>query len=294
MDLRKLLSSMQRVKNTPLVSVIMNCYNGEKYLQKAINSVYSQTYSNWEIVFWDNASIDDSAKIALSYDSRTRYFYIKDNTPLGEARVEAVLKAGGKYLSFLDCDDLWEADKLEKQVEAISNNSNIGLVYSRCEVISGDNRLLDSIPKNINLHSGKVFCELVKENFIPFVSVLISKESYKNVGGFPSHYKNSTDYNLFLKLAYDYQVVAIDKVLCKYREHEGNLSHSQYVIGAKESIDSVASFLPDQCAIIGLKYQYTQLVVAYIKDNRIFKALYLSIKYKVLGALLVRALKKCL
>jgi glycosyltransferase involved in cell wall biosynthesis len=285
---------MQRANNTPLVSVIMNCYNGEKYLQKAINSVYSQTYSNWEIVFWDNASIDDSAKIAQSYDSKVRYFHTKDNTLLGEARVEAVHKANGKYLAFLDCDDLWEADKLALQIEAINSKPNIGLVYSRSEVISSDNRLLGIIPKNINLHSGKIFCELTKENFIPFVSVLISKESYENVGGFPSHYKNSTDYNLFLRISYNCQVIAIDKVLCKYREHGGNLSHSQYVISAKESIDSVALFLPDQCAITGLKYQYTQLVVAYIKDNRIFKALYLSIKYKVLGMLLVRVFKKCL
>lgn len=285
---------MKDTSNTPLVSVIMNCYNGERYLQEAIDSVYSQTYTNWEIVFWDNASTDDSAKIAQSYDSKVKYFHTTSNTPLGRARVSAIDKANGEYLAFLDCDDLWCVNKLEKQVKEIKKGCDIGLVYSRCEIISGDNHLLGIMPKSVNLNSGMIFCELVKENFIPFVSVLISIDGYKNVGEFPVYYKNSTDYDLFLRLSYAYQVVAIDEVLCKYREHEGNLSHSQYIIGAEESVNSVMSFLPDQCAILGLRYQYTQLTVAYLKDNKILKALYLSIKHKVLGRLVVRVIKKCL
>ncbi len=283
---------MQGTSNTPLVSVIMNCYNGERYLQEAIDSVYSQTYTNWEIIFWDNASTDDSAKIAQSYDSKVKYFHTTNNTLLGRARVSAVDKANGGYLAFLDCDDLWNTDKLEKQIEVFNNTPSIGLVYSRCEIISGDNSLLGLMPQKINLHSGRVFCELAKENFIPFVSVLIPKEIYKNVRGFLSCYKNSTDYNLFLRISYNYKVTPINKVLCKYREHEENLSHSQYIIGAEEGIDSVASFLPDRCAVIGLKYQYTQLVIAHLKDNKILKALYLSIKYKVVGMILVRVWKK--
>jgi glycosyltransferase involved in cell wall biosynthesis len=71
----------------PLVSVIMNCCNGEKYLQEAIDSVLAQTYKNWEIVFWDNQSIDDTAQIAKSYDDpRIKYHRSESFTPLGEAR----------------------------------------------------------------------------------------------------------------------------------------------------------------------------------------------------------------
>ena len=62
-------------KGQPLVSVIMNCYNGEKYLREAIDSIYAQTYTNWEIIFWDNASTDNSAEIAKLSDSRLKYFY---------------------------------------------------------------------------------------------------------------------------------------------------------------------------------------------------------------------------
>ena len=76
----------------PLISVIMNCYNGAKFLEEAIDSIYSQTYSNWEIIFWDNASTDDSASIAKSYDDRLKYHLALETTPLGEARDLALKK----------------------------------------------------------------------------------------------------------------------------------------------------------------------------------------------------------
>ena len=70
--------------NRPLVSVIMNCYNGDKFLKEAIDSVLSQTYSNWELIFWDNQSVDDSASIVNSYgDIRLRYFYAENHTESG-------------------------------------------------------------------------------------------------------------------------------------------------------------------------------------------------------------------
>jgi len=271
---------MQGTSNTPLVSVIMNCYNGERYLQEAIDSVYSQTYTNWEIIFWDNASTDDSAKIAQSYDSKVKYFHTTNNTPLGRARVSAIDKATGEYLAFLDCDDLWEDIKLERQVSVISSQHGVGLVYSRCEIISGTNELLGKMPQREDLPSGdNVFDELVKENFIPFVSTLVCRQKYDDIGGFPVHYKNSTDYHAFLKLSYNYKVVAIDEVLCKYREHSGNLSHFQYVIGAKECVDSVSSFLPDSRAIIGIRYQYVQLAVSYVKEKQFLRAFVVFVKH---------------
>ena len=100
----------------PLVSIIMNCYNSDKFLRESIESIYNQTYANWEIIFWDNASIDDSAKIAKSYDERIKYYLASETTSLGEARNLALSNVSGEYVAFLDCDDLYLTDKLEKQV----------------------------------------------------------------------------------------------------------------------------------------------------------------------------------
>ena len=95
------------METRPLVSIIMNCHNGERFLKEAITSVYDQTYSNWEIIFWDNFSSDKSAEIAMSYDERVKYFFNQNKTSLGEARNLAMNKASGKYVCFLDCDDMY-------------------------------------------------------------------------------------------------------------------------------------------------------------------------------------------
>ena len=87
----------------PLVSILMNCFNGEKYLKQAIDSVLAQTYRNWEIIFWDNQSTDGSAEIFTSYrDSRLKYFYAPEHTRLYEARNCALEKAEGELIAFLD------------------------------------------------------------------------------------------------------------------------------------------------------------------------------------------------
>ena len=113
------------MKNAPLVSIIMNCYNGEQFLQEAINSVYGQSYANWEIIFWDNASTDNSSSIAKSYDERIRYHLASKTTSLGEARNFALNKASGIYVAFLDCDDIYLTDKLEQQVKFLGLESRV-------------------------------------------------------------------------------------------------------------------------------------------------------------------------
>ena len=114
----------------PEVSVIMNCYNCSKYLKEAIDSVYAQTYQDWEIVFWDNASSDNSAEIAKRYNNKLKYFHAEITIPLGQARNRAIEKAKGKYIAFLDCDDVWLPEKLEKQVKVFCKNPKAMLVLS--------------------------------------------------------------------------------------------------------------------------------------------------------------------
>ena len=116
--------------NQPLISVIMNCYNSDKYLKEAIDSVIAQTYANWEIIFWDNQSTDQSAEIVKLYDDeRIKYFYAEQHTTLGEGRNKALEKVTGEFISFLDCDDLYLPQKLEKTLEYFKDD-NIGLVYT--------------------------------------------------------------------------------------------------------------------------------------------------------------------
>ena len=121
----------------PVVSVIMNCYNGERYLQEAIDSVYTQTFSDWEIILWDDASKDRTAEIAKSYDEKLRYFKGEKATALGQARNWAIDKARGEFIAFLDQDDVWLCDKLSKQIP-IFEDPAVGIVISNTLFFDGN------------------------------------------------------------------------------------------------------------------------------------------------------------
>ena len=111
----------------PKVSVIINCYNGEEYLHECMKSIEMQTYQDYEIIFWDNCSTDNSADIAKSYN-KVAYFRGEELIPLGEARNKALECANGEYVAYIDCDDLWEKTKLEQQVKELENDKKKGKV----------------------------------------------------------------------------------------------------------------------------------------------------------------------
>ena len=155
------------MNNNSLVSIIMNCYNSEQYLKEAIDSIYSQTYQNWEIIFWDNASTDSSANIVKDYDKRIKYYLAPKTTPLGEARNFALEKVSGEYIAFLDCDDVYSPDKLQKQVK-LMHNKNYAMCYGSVIII---NERGEEIKRNVVKNkSGNIFSNLLMN--IPLKMVL--------------------------------------------------------------------------------------------------------------------------
>ena len=108
------------MSSQPRVSVIMNCYNSDEHLRSALDSVMKQTWTDYEVIFWDNCSTDTSPQIARSYGDRVRYFRGTEKVPLGAGRNLAIARARGEYIAFLDCDDLWEPDKLERQLGSLT------------------------------------------------------------------------------------------------------------------------------------------------------------------------------
>lgn len=207
------------MSNCPEVSVIINCLNGSKYLREAIDSIYSQTFNNWEIVFWDNVSTDDSAQIANSYDSRLRYFKGVETVPVGMARNYALQKTRGKYIAFLDCDDLWYPTKLEKQIPLFKKNSEIGVVYSDCDIIDENGRVTSKTVMNGQFYEGDTFVQMLRDMITPaWPTVAMRKSSIESVGGFVD-YKCADDLDILLKIAYDSPFAAVKEVLASYRIH---------------------------------------------------------------------------
>ena len=112
-----------------LVSIILNCFNGSEYLKDALISIQNQTYKNWELIFWDNCSKDSSKEILQSFKNKKfKYFLSKKHTSLYAARNLALTKAKGKFISFIDSDDMWESDKLKKQIQ-LFKEKNVAVVY---------------------------------------------------------------------------------------------------------------------------------------------------------------------
>ena len=119
----------------PLFTVVMNVYNGEQWLEEALKSVFAQTFDDWELLFWDDQSTDGSAKVLEKFpeDPRVRYVYALEQTPLSKARELAIKEARGEWLAFLDQDDVWTPDKLEKQAKVIKewDGAQLDIVYGR-------------------------------------------------------------------------------------------------------------------------------------------------------------------
>ena len=215
---------MKKNKFSPLVSVIMNCYNGAKYLDESIQSVISQTYDNWELIFWDNRSEDKSSEIFKKYqDKRFKYFYANKHTSLYEARNLAIQKSTGDFISFLDTDDLWDKQKLEKQMDYFDDHS-IGLVYSNYWLVKKDLRK-KKISFRKKLYRGDVYNELLNNYNIGILTVIIRKKNYEELKKkFDERFSIIGDFDLFLRLSKLCKFESVQTPLAYYRLHGKNLS----------------------------------------------------------------------
>ena len=257
----------------PFISVIMNCYNSARYLREALDSVVAQTFTDWEIIFWDNRSTDDSAEFFKGYsDGRFRYFLAPEHTTLGKARNLAMKQARGEWVAFLDCDDLWLPQKLELQVAIINDEgTELGLVYGDDLEISKDDRLEDltrkkqqiktKIVHSSQLPEGHIFDRLLQDNFISILSVMVRRSAYWDVGGIDPRLRQAEDYDLLLKISKRFRAMALSEICCGYRVHETNLTHTQYELGQLESIAIVQNYLPDKSASKALKIRHTSFAV---------------------------------
>lgn len=205
--------------DSPLISIIINCHNGENYLKQAIDSIYAQSYENWEIVFWDNASDDCSASIAKNYCEKLRYFKSEEKIPLYKARNEALKKCKGVAISFLDSDDVWIADKLQKQVELfISGNQ---FVYGGYELIDEKESSLGFV----NALSGTDLTtrKLLLNNIISIGTVLISADLIRTYM-FDGEYELLGDFDLWVRLSKNCGLCGIPEPVEKSRQHSNNTS----------------------------------------------------------------------
>ena len=208
-----------------LVSIITPSYNSAKFIRETIDSVLAQTYPYWEMIIVDDCSTDGSVEIIGKYiikDNRIKLIKLSNNSGPAIARNTAIKEAQGRYIAFLDSDDLWYPDKLEKQIEYM-NLTECVLSYSYYDVIDENNNRTNQIYKPKEKLS---YNELLKSNSI---GCLTSIYDTKIVGKeYMPIIKKRQDYGLWLKLLkkIDY-AYCIKEVLATYRIRKGSISSNK-------------------------------------------------------------------
>lgn len=190
-----------------LVSIITPSYNSEKFIEETIESVIAQTYTNWEMIIVDDVSTDNSIEIINNYameDSRIKLIQLEKNSGAAVARNTAIKNANGRFIAFLDSDDLWVKTKLEEQISYMKKN-NISFSYSDYELIDEKSNLLNISKKPAGMLDYK---ELLKENQIGCLTAIYDQ---KKIGKcYMPLIRKRQDYGLWLsilkKVPYAYKV----------------------------------------------------------------------------------------
>ena len=222
------------MSSVPLVSIILNCYNGERYLKDAVDSVLSQTYKNWEIIFWDNQSSDQSAKIFNSYnDSRLKYFYAPSHALIYEARNYAIAQADGDFLAFLDVDDWWDAKKLENQVPLFKDNQ-VGIVCCKSWIFFEESRGRKQLHKK-SIPTGWVLSNLVQHYSLIMSSIVLRRTAFDSLsGGFDKTLHILGDMDFMVRLSIEWKLDCSQDHLMFYRMHGENIGQILRDLHAKE------------------------------------------------------------
>ena len=250
------------------VSILMNGYNAQEYLKEAIDSVYAQTFQDWELIFIDNCSIDSTKAIVDSYDNKIRYHKTEQNIPLGAARNFGLQYCKGEYLAFLDTDDIWIEDKLEKQIKVMDENKEFKLCYGGVIYIDKDSREIgDMLPQATN---GDVFAQQLKRYEINMQSVILRNDN--NIK-FNEKLRHSPDFDLFITIALKFKVYVIKNFIVKYRKLSNSLTSKNIDVWWSEmkyTLDKL--FLEDQ----NLKEEYhKEYKIAYAK------VIYYKVRYLI-------------
>jgi len=248
----------------PLVSIIVNCYNGEKYLDQCLKSIFYQTYKNWEVIFWDNNSNDNSCKIFNSYnDNRLKYYKSKVNVSLGQARAWAVEKCSGKFISFLDIDDQWFLDKTSIQVNQMLKDESVlsyGSIVEIYENSDNEKLVIASHDSNNNFKSNLMQFEIQ----MPTIMILKSALEKKKLN-FDPKITASEEYCLCMQLIYNERVSVINRPLAKYLVRKDSLTNKNaefWSIERTYTLDKLVLSYPE------IKFKYNKEInESYAREN---------------------------
>lgn len=215
-----------------LVSIIMPCFNTGRFIKKSIISVLGQTYTEWELIVVDDSSVDDTDKVvrqliceSVLNDNSKKIRYVRNDHNCGAAvcRNRALQLARGKWIAFLDSDDLWSPDKLEKQVAFMEKNG-YAFSYTQYTEIDENGNSLGVIvdgPKRISKTGMYNYC------WPGCLTVMYNREIVGNIQ--IADIKKNNDYAMWLKICRKAECHLLPEILASYRKRSGSISRHSYV-----------------------------------------------------------------
>jgi GT2 family glycosyltransferase len=204
------------------VSIIIPTFNRSIRLKRAIESVYNQTYRDYELLIIDDGSSDETSKMVADFFPKSRYFY-QPNSGVSSARNTGISHAKGTWIAFLDSDDEWLPLKLEKQLELLSNNPDHKICHTNEQWIR-NNTEVNQMEKH-KKSGGWIFPQCLPLCAMSPSSIVMHRSIFNDVGGFDTSLPACEDYDMWLRITAKYPVLFIEEPqIIKHGGHDDQLS----------------------------------------------------------------------
>lgn len=217
------------MKTYPEITVVVTCFNYGHYLEGCLRSVLDQTYQNFEIIVIDDGSTDKTPAVMKKFSILPKFRYLRqENKGQAHAKNLGIHHARGLYVAFLDADDYWEKNKLEKQMPLFEPEP-VGVVYSRVRYVDeiGKEVVFELKGKYLNPRRGRVTDFLFLDNFIPFSSSIVRRKCFDEFGIFDESLRMGIDWDLWLRISTGHKFDFVDEKLINYRiGHSGQMSRN--------------------------------------------------------------------
>ena len=209
------------------VSIIIPTYNRAYCIERSIRSVLEQTYREFELLIVDDGSSDNTRDVVNSIeDERIRYIQMPDNKGASAARNEGIRQAAYEYIAFQDSDDVWKPDKLEKQMQILSENPRVGMVYCAYECHREGESIVIVPDEEMSLHDkqGDIYIKLLCRNTVGAPTDLARKECFAKAGLFCESMTCLEDWELFVRIAKEYEILFLEEPLVIVHMAAGGVS----------------------------------------------------------------------
>lgn len=200
---------------TPLVSVVVGCFNGERFLQEALESVFAQEFDSYEVIFVDDGSTDGSAEIARSFPV---HYIRQENQGVATARNAGLTVARGEFVTFLDADDVFVSSRLGVQASYLLDHANVGCVLGRQDWLFEDGH------SAAELSYDPIYGEL---GGIQLITAMVRRDVMQQLGGFDPTFRNAEDRDLLLRMRErGIEIVVLSHLVLRKRVHGTNKSRT--------------------------------------------------------------------